>query len=590
MTRKVAAQGAQLILRDVGAAGADGLTPFGAVGRPSASLMFVPVRHGERVAGILSIQSYTPRAYDAGDLAVLQTLADHCGSALERLRIEEALRESRAQLVEAHRLARMGVWTWHMRERRADWSDELFRVFGMAGPDAPTLEQWRTLVVPEDRDALIERLLEAMRADEPFHVHFRFRRPNGIVAHIRAAGDSVRGEDGRIAAVRGFAQDVTEVRRAEAQQRAVAQLGQLALSGAGLDELFDRAVGAVADVMLVEQAVLTERLEDGSFLIRAGRGWREGAVGRDIVPGTGQSGYTLATGAPVVVEDWAAERRFAYSQLLRDVGVRSGAAVPVGGEDQPFGVLGAQSVHLHHFTPDDVNFLQSVANVLAAAIERRRAAERIGELAEARQRLVAQALDAEERTRRIIADTLHDGPLQEALILRLRLSRLRGPEPAGDELDRVRDAVERMAGQLRDAMLALHPAVLQARGLEPALQAVAEQQAERGGFTVDVSVDPAAVGVRDELILSLARELLVNATKHAGARHVRVAVRRQADGVELVVADDGAGIAAERLRTAVAQGHIGLASSAERVEALGGRLSITGAPGQGTVATARLPG
>jgi PAS domain S-box-containing protein len=105
MTRKVLAAGAQLILRDATAPASEGLTPFGAVGRPSASLMFVPVRHGERVAGILSIQSYTPQAYDADDLAVLQTLADHCGSALERLRIEEALRESQAQLQRAESIA-----------------------------------------------------------------------------------------------------------------------------------------------------------------------------------------------------------------------------------------------------------------------------------------------------------------------------------------------------------------------------------------------------------------------------------------------------------------------------------------------------
>ena len=105
MTRKVLAEGAQLILRDATAPSGDGLTPFGAVGRPSASLMFVPVRHGKRAAGILSIQSYTRRAYGPADLAVLQTLADHCGSALERLRIEEALRESQAQLQRAESIA-----------------------------------------------------------------------------------------------------------------------------------------------------------------------------------------------------------------------------------------------------------------------------------------------------------------------------------------------------------------------------------------------------------------------------------------------------------------------------------------------------
>ena len=103
-------------------------------------------------------------------------------------------------------------------------------------------------------------------------------------------------------------------------------------------------------------------------------------------------------------------------------------------------------------------------------------------------------------------------------------------------------------------------------------------------------MEPAAAGVRDELILSIARELLVNVAKHARARRVRVAVRGVQGGVELEVADDGTGIPADRLRSAVAEGHIGLASSAERVEAAGGRLTLSGGPGEGTIATARLPG
>jgi PAS domain S-box-containing protein len=100
----VLAEGGQLILRESAGPPTEGLLLFGS-GRPSASLMFVPVRHGDRVAGILSIQSYRPQAYGSAELAMLQTLADHCGSALERLRIEEALRESQAQLERAESAA-----------------------------------------------------------------------------------------------------------------------------------------------------------------------------------------------------------------------------------------------------------------------------------------------------------------------------------------------------------------------------------------------------------------------------------------------------------------------------------------------------
>ncbi|HKU60063.1 MAG TPA: PAS domain S-box protein [Gemmatimonadales bacterium] len=104
MTRRILADGSQLILRGTPDDPGAELTPFGD-SRRSASLMFVPIRHGDRIAGVLSIQSYTPQAYDCGDLDLLETLADHCGGALERLRVEAALRESQAQLARTESFA-----------------------------------------------------------------------------------------------------------------------------------------------------------------------------------------------------------------------------------------------------------------------------------------------------------------------------------------------------------------------------------------------------------------------------------------------------------------------------------------------------
>lgn len=93
-TRRILRQGAELILREPPLAISPDATPFGDETRPSASLMFVPMRNRTRITGILSIQSYKLKAYTEKDLAALQTLADYCGGALERIQAEQALRGS----------------------------------------------------------------------------------------------------------------------------------------------------------------------------------------------------------------------------------------------------------------------------------------------------------------------------------------------------------------------------------------------------------------------------------------------------------------------------------------------------------------
>jgi PAS domain S-box-containing protein len=94
MAQRVFTAGPQLLLHDDPSFDHSELVPFGDGERPSASLMFVPIYYGPTAIGLLSIQSYTPQAYTAEDLDTLQSLADHCSGALERIRVGESLRES----------------------------------------------------------------------------------------------------------------------------------------------------------------------------------------------------------------------------------------------------------------------------------------------------------------------------------------------------------------------------------------------------------------------------------------------------------------------------------------------------------------
>jgi PAS domain S-box-containing protein len=102
--QEVMSKGGRLLSREDEAAPSavpSSLRTFGDVNRRSASLMYVPVRTGGRAVGILSVQSYTPKAYTAEDLAMLQSLADHCGGALERIRAATLMRQLEIEVVEA---------------------------------------------------------------------------------------------------------------------------------------------------------------------------------------------------------------------------------------------------------------------------------------------------------------------------------------------------------------------------------------------------------------------------------------------------------------------------------------------------------
>ncbi|MFH0794020.1 MAG: PAS domain S-box protein, partial [bacterium] len=95
--RRILEHGPELILREEPYEPTPGLEMFGNKSRLSASIMLAPLRKDEKRIGILSIQSYTPNAYEENDLATFQALADHCAGALERISAQQALGESEAR-------------------------------------------------------------------------------------------------------------------------------------------------------------------------------------------------------------------------------------------------------------------------------------------------------------------------------------------------------------------------------------------------------------------------------------------------------------------------------------------------------------
>ncbi|HUP83912.1 MAG TPA: ATP-binding protein [Candidatus Limnocylindria bacterium] len=160
-----------------------------------------------------------------------------------------------------------------------------------------------------------------------------------------------------------------------AQQATLAHIGQLALANRSLTDLFRDACTLVGQVLDTELVALLELSADGDTLhLVEGVGWKPGVVGELNVYSieNTQSGYTIATGGPVIVPDLASEKRFKVWPAVAEHGAQAGMSVRIGAADKPFGALSAYTVRLGRFTRDEANFLQAVANVIAAAVERQR--------------------------------------------------------------------------------------------------------------------------------------------------------------------------------------------------------------------------
>ena len=212
----------------------------------------------------------------------------------------------------------------------------------------------------------------------------------------------------------------------------------------------------------------------------------------------------------------------------------------------------------------------------------------VAALAESRSRLLADALEAEQRERKTLAEALHDEAIQNLLSTRHALEEA-GESLTHPALDRADAALTVTVGQLREAVFELHPYVLEEAGLEAALRTLAQQASGRAGFELRLDLAASNRHRRDQLVYSAARELLANVVQHAHARHVTVHLAEGRAGLDLVVEDDGRGFPPERLSERLAEGHVGLASQRVRVEAAGGAMQVDSAPGEGTRVEIHLP-
>ncbi len=133
---------------------------------------------------------------------------------------QEALRESREQLREAQRLARVGSWEFDLLSRELKWSDELYRIFEL-NPATTTCsyELFFEMVHPDDREAVSNAYQDSLKSQTNYEIEHRLLMPDGRIKTILECGENYFSEDGTPLRSVGTAQDISSVRQTDAQMQ-----------------------------------------------------------------------------------------------------------------------------------------------------------------------------------------------------------------------------------------------------------------------------------------------------------------------------------------------------------------------------------
>jgi PAS domain S-box-containing protein len=365
------------------------------------------------------------------------------------------------------------------------------------------------------------------------------------------------------------------------EQAALRRVATLVARGASPSEVFSAVAAELARVLAVQHASVWRYEPDGAATLLAASG-EPGAkkmpVGdRFTLEGDNLAAMVLHTGRPARM-DSLDEAAGSAAARIRELGIRAAVAAPIIVDGHLWGVASVASLRPEPLPPDAETRVCDFADLAATAIAN---AEAHAELTASRARIVAAA----DAARRRIERDLHDGAQQRLVSLGLEMRTAEASVPA--ELSAFKDQISHLvtglagvAEDLQEISRGIHPAILSRGGLGPALKTLARRSAVP--VELDVGVDrrlPDAVEVAAYYVVA---ETLTNAAKHARASEITVHVEVEGTNLHLSIRDDGIGGA----DTANGSGLTGLV---DRVEALGGKLTISSQPGRGTSFAVKIP-
>jgi signal transduction histidine kinase len=389
-------------------------------------------------------------------------------------------------------------------------------------------------------------------------------------------------------------------RRLVEEQASLRRVATLVAEGATPNELYSAVADEVAERLHVSAALLDRYDPDGTAVTLAlsvDPRWESAQrilrVGGRWPPDPGSLNAIIReTGRAARIDDYSALVG-EVAETARAAGVGSGCAAPIVVDGAVWGEIRVYSERGVALPDDTIRRLRGFTELVATALSN--AAAR-AELIASRARIVA----AGDEARRRIERDLHDGTQQRLIAFGLDLQRVRAmlaedPAAAVKGLDQLEEDLLGVLEEVRELSSGLHPPLLTRRGFVPALRALAR----RTPIPVEIDIDlrDRPPGAIETALYYVASEALTNAVKHSQASAVTILVesdhvgapfgigldgRRGAGNLYVTIADDGVG-------GADASSGSGLTGLSDRIDALGGRLTVDSPTGQGTRLSIVLP-
>jgi signal transduction histidine kinase len=384
-----------------------------------------------------------------------------------------------------------------------------------------------------------------------------------------------------VATAIGNAQTRADLRVLAEQQAALRRVATLVARGVAPTEVFSAVAEELAHCLGVHNAGLCRLEPDGAATLVAARdeagltnslvGQRFSLEGENIVA-------TVMRTARAARMDNHDDAAGPAAARIRELGMRSAVGAPIIVAGRLWGAATVSTSRLEPLPADAEARVCDFADLVATAIDN---AHAHAELTASRVRIVAAA----DHARRRIERDLHDGAQQRLVSLGLELRTVEAGVPA-DLLPlraRISDLVTTINGiseDLQELSRGIHPAILSKGGLGPAIKVLARRSAIPVELLLEINrrlPDPVEVAA-----YYVVAEALTNAAKHAQASMVEVCADIEGQDLHLSIRDDGIG-------GADAANGSGISGLRDRVEALGGVLSISSQPGTGTELHATIP-